>query len=73
MEGSVLILIGNKMYEVRSNEWYKEQVETMISATAEFSSNFSDFHPSASHVEMFLDIITNVFELKVVPQDLEIF
>ena len=45
----------------------------MVSATAEFSSNFSDYHPSASHVEMFLDVLTNIFELNVVPHDQQFY
>ena len=69
----VLILVRGEMFEVCHDEWYKEQIETMVSATAEFSSNFSDYHPSASHVEMFLDVLTNIFELKVVPQGQEFY
>ena len=73
MEDSVLVSIGGKVYRVSSDEWYKEQIETMVSATAEFSSNFSDFHPSTSHAEMFLDVLTNIFELKVVLNDQEVY
>ena len=70
---SVLILVRGEMYEVSSDEWYKEQVETMVLATVEFSSNFSDFHPSANHAEMFLDVLTNIFELEVVLNDQEVY
>lgn len=70
---SVLVSIRSEVYEVNSDEWYKEQIEMMVSATAKFSSNFSEFHPTANHIEMFLDVLTNIFELKIVPQDQEVY
>lgn len=70
---SILILVRGEVYKVYSDEWSKEQIETMVSATAEFSSDFSDFYPSANHAEMFLDILKNIFELKAVPQDQELY
>ncbi len=69
----VLVLIRDTVYEVSNDESDKEQIETMVSAAAEFSLNFSDFHSSDSHVEMFLDVLTSVFELNVVPQDQEFY
>lgn len=69
----VLVLIRDTVYEVSNDESDKEQIETMVSAAAEFSLNFSDFHSSGSHVEMFLDVLTSVFELNVVPQDQEFY
>lgn len=71
---SVLVLVRNSLYEVRHNEWDKTQIEAMVSATAEFSSNCSDFYPSSSSkAEMFLDVLTNIFELKVVPQFKDVY
>lgn len=71
---SVLVLVRDSLYEVRNDEWDKAQIETIVSATAEFSSNFSDFYPiSGNNAEMFLDILTNIFELKVVPQFKDVY
>lgn len=74
MEDSVLVLIQGVVYKVVSNnDWDKEQIENMVSATAEFSSNYSDFYSSCSEPQMFVDILENIFDLIVTENEPDVF
>lgn len=73
MEDRILVLVQEVVYEVGSKDWYKSQIEEMVSGTAEFSSNYSDFHPSCSSAQMFMDILENVFDLTISESEAEVF